>query len=772
MKKNLLLSFMLVASSMFAVAQTTAFTAGNVVVVRVGNGSGVTTTFAPVNLLEYTPQGALVQTISLGSTGTDKLVLNLNNAQEGGLNLSTDGNFLSLVGYDANFSEAAIAPALSPPVGSFDKVIARIPSDASVNYTTKILKTEVTNIRQTTSIDGSAFWFASSQNGVRYVPFGNLTTTPSVSIFGSPTNIKSLNIFNGRLYAGGFNSTFGIGTVGTGIPTTTTTLSAALPGLPTGGSANANGIYFFDLDNNNTPDVLYTIDGVNLRKYSFSTTNVDYVNNISTAAAAGTYGVYSAAPTLTISGGGGTGATASVFFNAQTGKVTSWYISNRGTGYTSAPTVTVNGTLTSGSAIAAPTVTIASAPAWVLNSTTNIALSTVTGSTITSAGTGYSPTISITGDGTGATATSTITNGIITGLNITNGGSGYTVPPIITFTSATGAGAIATATLTGDAVTGATIANGGTGYGATVAIAGGGGSGATATATTVNGIVTAITITNAGFGYSTAPTFTIGGEGSGATATSTITASGNAFGITGIKNGSNVELFITSGNGQTNHNLQRITDAAGFNAPASITATTLAFSGTNNVFRGVAFTPGTTTLPVSLTSFTGKKTSNGNQLNWATASEINNQRFDILRSTDKDNFQVISSVNGKNKPSQYNYLDVSPAAGFNYYKLNQVDFDGTVTPSTKIVAINSDLSDKESTITVSNGILTYSINSNDAATSTLQIFDTNGRKVLAKDLSLTTGLTQGTLSVESLNTGVYVARLMVNGKAVTTKFVK
>ncbi len=762
MTKNLLLTLGLLASSMLTFAQNP-FNPGNVVVVRIGNGTGDVANLAPVSLLEYTPQGALVQTVALNSTTAgSRLTLNLNNAQEGGLNLSTNNDYLSLIEYDGDLASGIVVSATG-----FDKVIARITSGATIDYSTKIPKADVTNIRQTTSIDGSGFWYASSQNGVKYVPFANPISTSSTSIITTPTNIKGLNIFNGQLYGGGFNNSFGISKIGTGLPTSAATFSSALPGLPTGSTGNANGFYFFDLDNNNIPDVVYTIDGINLRKYSFSAANINYVSTITNPPGTGTYGTYATAPTLTITGGGGTGATATVIFNTSTSKVTSYYISNTGTGYTSVPTVTVNGTPT-GTAIAAPTVTINSAPAWVLNSTTGI--SAVGPITVSAGGTGYSPTISITGDGTGATATASVINGVITALNITNGGSGYTVPPVISFTSTTGSLATATATISGGVVTGATIINGGSGYGAVVNITGG--TGATAYATSIAGIVTAITLTNAGGGFSSAPTVSITGEGSGATATAVTTT---AFGITGIVNAGKVELFITTGSGVNNASLIRVTDVAGYNAAASLTFSNLASSGTNNVFRGVAFTPGTTTLPVDLTSFTGKNTTNGIQLNWETASEKNNDRFDVLRSNDANNFQIITSVKGKgtsNSLNKYNYLDAQPLSGTNYYKLNQVDFDGKNTPS-NVIAIKTGLTESTITAYATSKELSFTVNALKAGIVRAQIFDVAGRKILDKTINLTVGVNINTLNIADLQQGVYIAKISTDGgKTLSQKFVK
>ena len=70
--------------------------------------------------------------------------------------------------------------------------------------------------------------------------------------------------------------------------------------------------------------------------------------------------------------------------------------------------------------------------------------------TLVSGGSGYtSPTISISGDGTGAKATATVENGIITGITITSGGANYT-QAIVTISDSTGSGASAVAVLRGD----------------------------------------------------------------------------------------------------------------------------------------------------------------------------------------------------------------------------------------------------------------------------------------------------------------------------------
>lgn len=87
-----------------------------------------------------------------------------------------------------------------------------------------------------------------------------------------------------------------------------------------------------------------------------------------------------------------------------------------------------------------------------------------------------------------------------------------------------------------------------------------------------------------------------------------------------------------------------------------------------------------TVLPIELLYFNGDKAScHQNVLTWATATEINNDHFDIERSLDGINFIKIKEISGAINSlniKTYNYIDSSPSNGINYYRLKQVDLDG------------------------------------------------------------------------------------------------
>lgn len=85
-------------------------------------------------------------------------------------------------------------------------------------------------------------------------------------------------------------------------------------------------------------------------------------------------------------------------------------------------------------------------------------------------------------------------------------------------------------------------------------------------------------------------------------------------------------------------------------------------------------------LPVTLKYFSGYTTNNASTLEWASVSEKNSSHFEIERSTNAINFQMIGKVSaaGDSKSvRQYTYQDYTMADGIYYYRLKQVDLDGS-----------------------------------------------------------------------------------------------
>ncbi|MDF2386350.1 T9SS type A sorting domain-containing protein [Nostoc ellipsosporum NOK] len=89
-------------------------------------------------------------------------------------------------------------------------------------------------------------------------------------------------------------------------------------------------------------------------------------------------------------------------------------------------------------------------------------------------------------------------------------------------------------------------------------------------------------------------------------------------------------------------------------------------------------------LPVRLLSFAGRTTARGNQLDWAVTEQLNIQRYTVERSSNGTSFSAIGSVTANSFADyRYDFTDVNPQAGINYYRLAIVE-NGQTTYSNTI----------------------------------------------------------------------------------------
>ena len=98
-------------------------------------------------------------------------------------------------------------------------------------------------------------------------------------------------------------------------------------------------------------------------------------------------------------------------------------------------------------------------------------------------------------------------------------------------------------------------------------------------------------------------------------------------------------------------------------------------------------------VPVELTSFTASISNNVVSLKWITATELNNSGFYIERANVKtsNEWETVNFVNGAGSTTetkQYAFSDRLPLQGLSYYRLKQVDYDGSYTYSS-IVEVNN-----------------------------------------------------------------------------------
>ncbi|RKD19043.1 hypothetical protein BCY91_14300 [Pelobium manganitolerans] len=189
--------------------------------------------------------------------------------------------------------------------------------------------------------------------------------------------------------------------------------------------------------------------------------------------------------------------------------------------------------------------------------------------------------------------------------------------------------------------------------------------------------------------------------------------------------------------------------------------------------NNIVISGASSTLPVTLTSFTAKTLDERILLNWKTASEKNNNHFELYRSGDGETFSYLTSLSaaGNTETEQgYQFIDDNPLTGINYYQLKQVDFDGK---STSVAVTSASLGPDELSLNII--CLDKNVSANIFAPANtlahLALFDTGGNKLFNTNLKLAKGYNKTDCQV-FLPTGVYLARLQCVGKTIVQKFVR
>ena len=109
-------------------------------------------------------------------------------------------------------------------------------------------------------------------------------------------------------------------------------------------------------------------------------------------------------------------------------------------------------------------------------------------------------------------------------------------------------------------------------------------------------------------------------------------------------------------------------------------------------YRGATsnWVSGATVLPIEMTYFKGQAIAEGSLLEWQTATEEKNQGFEIQRSQDGKHWENIGFKTGAGttlEVQNYQFIDGQSLSGVNYYRLKQLDYDGSFEFS-HIVTIN------------------------------------------------------------------------------------
>ena len=166
-------------------------------------------------------------------------------------------------------------------------------------------------------------------------------------------------------------------------------------------------------------------------------------------------------------------------------------------------------------------------------------------------------------------------------------------------------------------------------------------------------------------------------------------------------------------------------------------------------------------LPITLLNFTAAALGSQVQLRWQTASETNNDHFEVERSADARTFNWLLSVAGHGDSQllqDYQAIDAAPFPGINYYRLKQVDKDGRFQWS-NVVSVNMNRSPVGPSIRLypnpASQVLYITVTSTQDLNSTLHVYNAAGTQVITRYNPLTIGVNSLSVNISDLAPGIY-----------------
>jgi hypothetical protein len=196
------------------------------------------------------------------------------------------------------------------------------------------------------------------------------------------------------------------------------------------------------------------------------------------------------------------------------------------------------------------------------------------------------------------------------------------------------------------------------------------------------------------------------------------------------------------------------------------------YACTNN---GIAMFVGE--LPVELTSFIASVNQNKVQLNWETATELNNNGFEVQRKLENSDWITISFVQGKGtttEPTSYSYFDDVSEFISNkiYYRLKQIDYNGNYefSDEVEVITLPLDYSLSQNYPNPFNPVTKIKYEVPENTNVTLEVFDVLGRliKTLVNE-NKSAGRYEVEFNASELSSGLYFYKISAGGFEQTRK---
>ncbi len=183
--------------------------------------------------------------------------------------------------------------------------------------------------------------------------------------------------------------------------------------------------------------------------------------------------------------------------------------------------------------------------------------------------------------------------------------------------------------------------------------------------------------------------------------------------------------------------------------------------------------------PVTYSYLSGEQVGLRNRIDWGTFVESNSSHFNITRLDPDGEFEYLGRLEAAGTSAdehQYSFFDDNPQPGVNFYRLEQVDFNGSSYFSS-VIQVSFDINDLGLIAVYPNPVsdgktLNIKFRAGQEKSLELQIMDLQGRVVLQRSEDISSEITNLQVPTEMLPNGMYICRVVAGGQAWTKKFTK
>lgn len=167
------------------------------------------------------------------------------------------------------------------------------------------------------------------------------------------------------------------------------------------------------------------------------------------------------------------------------------------------------------------------------------------------------------------------------------------------------------------------------------------------------------------------------------------------------------------------------------------------------------------TVPVEMVFFNANMDNNRIVLNWQTASEIDNEGFEVQKSSDGNSFEELHFVNSTRSSGikNYRYVDNNPVQGINYYRLKQMDFNGDFQYSDVVSVKNnnkvSPISLYPNPISLNEQVNVF-VDTEKESQANVRVYSISGAVITTNKHYLNEGLNKLKIQTSDLAEGIYI----------------